>query len=156
MKENTSQLGNYKKYLARIKQKQYEAIINSKEYNIALTDVCKRIIAQARKAPNEATIETYFDCELFALFKDIFSPLGFNYNPTKEVAVSTRRHITKGRADTAVGAVVIEFKHSSALSNKKLEEKDQTLRMRYTEPIPAPSVKSPSQPFAEGRVDYGL
>ncbi len=131
MKENTSQLGNYKKYLARIKQKQYEAIINSKEYNIALTDVCKRIIAQARKAPNEATIETYFDCELFALFKDIFSPLGFNYNPTKEVAVSTRRHITKGRADTAVGAVVIEFKHSSALSNKKLEEKAVTQISNY-------------------------
>ena len=40
--------------------------------------------------------------------------------------------------------------------DKKLEEKAQSLRMRNADPIPAPVVKSPSQPFADGKVPYGL
>ena len=85
--------------------------------------MCKKIVTKSKSAPNEATIESYFDCELFSFFRSVFEPLGFEYNPVKEAAVSTKRHITKGRADTAIGALVIEFKQPSTLSNDNLQEK---------------------------------
>ncbi len=68
-------------------------------------------------APNEATIESRFDCEFFAFFKEMFEPLGFIYNPIKEKSINTARHISKGRADTAIASLVIEFKQPSTLSN---------------------------------------
>lgn len=110
-------------YIDILKQKQYVAIINSKEYKTLLKEMCCRISQKAKVAPNEATIESYFDCELFAFFRDVFEPLGFEYNPAKEVAVSTKRHVTKGRADTAVGALVIEFKQTSTLANEEQQNK---------------------------------
>lgn len=72
-----------KQYIDVLKQKQYIAIVNSKEYKSLLNDMCRRIANKAKTAPNEATIESYFDCEIFAFFRDIFEPLGFEYNPTK-------------------------------------------------------------------------
>ena len=38
----------------------------------------------SKVVPNEATIESRFDGESFAFFKDMFEPLGFIYNPIKE------------------------------------------------------------------------
>ena len=110
-------------YIDILKQKQYIAIVNSKEYKTLLKDMCSRISSKAKTAPNEATIENYFDCELFAFFRDVFEPLGFKYNPIKEASISTKRHITKGRADTAIGALVIEFKQPSTLSNEDQQRK---------------------------------
>ena len=114
-----------KQYIDVLKQKQYIAIVNSKEYKSLLKDMCRRIANKAKTAPNEATIESYFDCELFAFFRDIFEPLGFEYNPIKEASVSTKRHVTKGRADTAIGALVIEFKQPSTFSSE--EQKDKAI-----------------------------
>lgn len=110
-------------YIDILKEKQYIAIINSKEYKILLEDMCNRISQKARTALNEATIESYFECELFAFFHNIFGPLGFEYNPVKEAPISTTRHVTKGRADTAIGALVIEFKQPSTLSNNEQKNK---------------------------------
>ena len=106
-----------------LKKQQYNAIIHSKEYKTLLNEMSRRIISQSSAAPNEATVESYFDCELFAFFREVFSPLGFEYNPTKEAAIATRRHVTKGRADTLVGALVIEFKQPSTLANSELQAK---------------------------------
>lgn len=110
-------------YLNALKEKQYTAIIHSPEYRTLLTELSSRIIEKSESAPNEATIESYFDCELFSLFRQLFEPLGFSYNPIKEKSISTRRHITKGRADTAIGALVIEFKQPSTLSSKTSQQK---------------------------------
>ena len=110
-------------YIEALKKKQYIAIIHSKEYKNLLKDMSRRISDKAQRAPNEATIENYFDCELFALFRTLFEPLGFEYAPVKECAVSTKRHVTKGRADTVVGALVIEFKQPSTLSTKEQQNK---------------------------------
>ena len=112
-----------KQYTDVLKQKQYIAIVNSKEYKLLLNEMCHRISNKAKMAPNEATIENYFDCELFSFFRDIFEPLGFEYNPVKEATIATKRHITKGRADTAIGALVIEFKQPSTLSNQEQKNK---------------------------------
>lgn len=123
-----------KDYIDILKNKQYTAIVNSKEYKDLLKNMCRRISNKAKVAPNEATIESYFDCELFAFFRDIFEPLGFAYNPVKEAAISTRRHVTKGRADTAiVGALIIEFKQLSTLSSKEQQSKAVSQVMEYLE-----------------------
>lgn len=101
----------------------YVSIVKSKEYQQRLVGMANSIKNSSKIAPNEATIESRFDCELFAFFKDIFEPLGFIYNPIKEQAINTRRHISKGRADTAIASLVIEFKQPSTLSNKRSKDK---------------------------------
>ena len=55
----------------------YIAIIKSDEYKNKLKKMAKDIKNASKVAPNEATIESRFDCELFAFFKDMFEPLGF-------------------------------------------------------------------------------
>lgn len=114
---------NSKEIIEELKKKQYTAIIHSEEYKQLLKETCKRIVKNSKLAPNEATIESYFDCELFSLFRQLFSPLGFEYNPIKEASVATTRHITKGRADTAIGTLVIEFKQPSTLKSDSQREK---------------------------------
>ena len=103
--------------LKSLNKKQYIAIIKSQEYKQLLTQMSKRIIQYSKTAPNEATIESFFDSELFMIFRNIFEPIGFTYNPIKEKAISTERHITKGRADTAVGTFIIEFKRPLTLDS---------------------------------------
>jgi len=102
--------------LSSLNKRQYIAIVKSSEYKQLLTKMCQSIIKKAKNAPNEATIEGYFDSELFAFFRDVFEPIGFSYNPVKEKSIATKRHVTKGRADTAVGSLIIEFKQPSSLS----------------------------------------
>ena len=114
---------NENKIYKTLKDKQYNAIINSVEYKTLLTEISKRIITKSIQAPNEATIENYFDCELFAFFRNVFSPLGFEYNPQKEASIATKRHVTKGRADSVIGCLVIEFKQPSTLSSITQQDK---------------------------------
>lgn len=112
--------------MKELKISEYIPIVKSKEYKKSLIEMAKRITAVARKAPNEATIESRFDCELFAFFREQFEPLGFEYNPIKEKSVATCRHVakgTKGRADTAISTLVIEFKQPSTLSNDEQKKK---------------------------------
>lgn len=106
-----------------IKKKQYAAIIHSQEYKQLLSEMSSRIVSKSKTAPNEATIEGYFDSELFSFYREVFSPLGFEYNPVKEASIATQRHVTKGRADSAIGALVVEFKQPSTLSNSKQQAK---------------------------------
>lgn len=101
----------------------YVSIVKSKEYRQRLVEMANSIKNLSKTAPNEATIESRFDCELFAFFKEIFEPLGFIYNPIKEQAINTLRHISKGRADTAIASLVIEFKQPSTLSNRRSKDK---------------------------------
>lgn len=112
-----------KKKMQENRMRQYISIINSPEYREQLTEMAKRIVKLSETAPNEATIESNFDCELFAFFRDKFHTLGFEYNPTKEKAVATTRNILKGRADTAIASLIIEFKQPKTLSNDQQKEK---------------------------------
>lgn len=99
----------------------YQEILNSTDYKLALSEMAKRIVNKSKKAPNEATIESYFDSELFSFFREKFSLYGFEYNPIKEKKVVTR-HTLNGRADTALSSLVIEFKQPSTLKNKQLKD----------------------------------
>jgi len=112
-----------KKVIQENKMKQYFSIINSAEYREQLSEMAQRIVKLSETAPNEATIESNFDCELFAFFRDKFNSLGFEYNPIKEKAVKTARNVLKGRADTAIASLIIEFKQPKTLSNEKQKSK---------------------------------
>lgn len=103
------------------KTHKYKEVLNSNDYKLALSEMAKRIVNKSRKAPNEATIESYFDSELFCFFREKFRLYGFEYNPIKEKTIVTR-HTLKGRADTALSSMVIEFKQPSTLKNKQLKD----------------------------------
>lgn len=104
----------------KFKIKQIESLIRTAEYSDLLEDVSNDIFTESKKAENEASIVSIFELELFSFIKDT---LGLKYYPEKEKTINTERHVTKGRIDSKIGALVIEFKHTSKL--KTIEHKDK-------------------------------
>jgi hypothetical protein len=98
---------------------EYIEFAKSKEYMQELQNIAEKLKVEALKAP----IESRFDCELFAFFRKHFEQYGFEYNPQKEYAVKTTRHVAKGHSDTAISTLVIEFKQISTLSNDIMKQK---------------------------------
>lgn len=101
-----------------IRRKELDTILASNEYKERIELVANAIVARGNEATNEAEIESEFDYQFRSVFDDFFSHLGFSYVPEKETAVSTKYHRTKGRADTSVGNLIVEFKHKSKFANK--------------------------------------
>ena len=112
-----------RKQLQKLRKQQYLHIIKSCKYKNELDEMAKRIVNLSKGAPNEATIESNFDCELFAFFRNTFGELGFEYNPIKEKSLNTARNVLNGRADTAIASLIIEFKQPTTLHNGKQREK---------------------------------
>jgi len=104
----------------KFKIKQIETLIRTTEYAELLAEVSNDICKESKKAENEASIVSIFELELFSFIKDT---LGLKYYPEKEKTINTERHISKGRIDSKIGALVIEFKHTSKL--KSTEHKDK-------------------------------
>lgn len=99
-----------------MKDKQrYLEILKSYDYKVALSAMAKRVSDCSKMAPNEATVESLFERELFAFFREKFGLLGFDYNPIKER--NAARHTLKGRADSALSSLIIEFKQPSTLKS---------------------------------------
>ncbi|TRZ95969.1 MAG: hypothetical protein D4R82_01315 [Dehalococcoidia bacterium] len=94
-----------------LKDKLMSAILHSSEFKEALRDASGEIVREAYVAANEATIEGVFDRVLYAILRDV----GVKFHPEKEITIDTVRHIGKGRADSRIGAVIIEYKHRSKL-----------------------------------------
>lgn len=107
----------------KISKYNYLDIIKSDNYKNELNNMAKRIINKSRISPNEATIESNFECEFFAFFRNVFSDFGFEYNPIKEKTVDTSRNILKGRADTAIATLIIEFKQPKTLNSEQQKNK---------------------------------
>ena len=104
----------------KFKIKQIESLIRTTEYAELLAEVSIDIFTESKKAENEASIVSIFELELFSFIKET---LGLKYYPEKEKTINTERHISKGRIDSKIGALVIEFKHTSKL--KSTEHKDK-------------------------------
>lgn len=100
------------------RKEELDTILVSDEYKERIGLVANTIVSRGTEAANEAEIESEFDYQIRSLFEEFFSHLGFNYVPEKETAISTRYHRTKGRADTSVGNLIVEFKHKSKFGNK--------------------------------------
>ncbi|MFW5871719.1 MAG: Eco57I restriction-modification methylase domain-containing protein [bacterium] len=105
---------------SKLKQQQIEFTIKSSDYKKELAKLSKDIFNEAKQALNEASIVSVFELELFSFIKDI---LGLKYYPEKETSINTERHISKGRIDSKIGALVIEFKNTSKL--KSTNDKDK-------------------------------
>lgn len=100
---------------SKLREHLVNVALNSKEFKDEINEILNEIKSAAIKAENEATIESLFERVLYALLKDI----GIKFNPIKESAVATKRHISKGRMDSRIGAVIIEYKHHSKLKSQK-------------------------------------
>lgn len=99
----------------KLKDLQVKAILKSKEFEPILNECLKNITSQAKIAENEASIESAFEISLYGLLKN----MGITIFPKKEKSIDTVRHISKGRMDSQIGAVVVEYKHRSKLKTKK-------------------------------------
>lgn len=112
----------------KFKKKQLELIVKSPEYKELLKEVSQDISNESKKAENEASIVSIFELELFSFIKE---NLGLKYYPEKEKAINTERHISKGRIDSKIGALVIEFKHTSKLIKTEHKKKASSQLIDY-------------------------
>ncbi len=105
--------------MERLRERLILTALQESEFREVLQKTTTDIRSRAEAVKNEATIESIFEHELYGLLKHI----NFDFLPEKEVAVDTRRHIGKGRMDSKIGAVVIEYKHHTKLQTTKNVDK---------------------------------
>jgi ribosomal protein S17E len=103
-----------RKSINELNKKLINIALNSIEFKEQLKFDSEEITKEAKIAKNEATIEGAFERVLYATLRGI----GIKFHPEKEVAVETRRHIGKGRMDSRIGAMIIEYKHRTKLQSE--------------------------------------
>lgn len=94
-----------------LKRKLASQAIRDPLFRDALNDAAKEIAQHSKSAANEATVEAAFERVLYGVLRDI----GIPFHPEKEMPVKTRRHTARGRTDSRIGGVVIEYKQPSTL-----------------------------------------
>jgi hypothetical protein len=118
---------------ATLRKKLVGVALASPEFKAALSDAAAEIRTCAKSRSSEATIEGCFERVLYALLRGI----GVKIHPEKEVHVNLRRHLAKGRMDSRIGAVVIEYKRPSLLQTPGQVESALTQLEDYLVPISA-------------------
>lgn len=108
-------------------------VLGHPEFAKELVKLAGEIRKIAVKAPNEATIATNFELKLYGQIK---LRLQIEFEPIKEQAIDTKRHIMKGRIDSRIGALVIEYKHKSKLDTVTLQAKAISQLKNYLEHLP--------------------
>lgn len=111
----------------KLKEKLVQTALDSTEFRDLLTQTVSDIVNYSLVAPNEASIESCFDRELYALLRQ----LDIHLTIAKEVSVDTCRDISKGRMDSRIGAVVIEYKDKEKLKTDNDIEKASTQLKTY-------------------------
>jgi N-6 DNA Methylase len=106
---------------AQLKAKIVAQVLKDPMFAVSLNDASSEIVKACRAAPNEATVESVFERVLYATLRDV----GILFSPIKEAPLATRRHRANGRADTRIGALVIEFKQPSTLASMAQKEAAQ-------------------------------
>lgn len=107
-----------------------EYVLNHPEFAKELTNLAKKIRKIAAKAPNEATVAANFELQLYGQMKH---RLHAEFEPIKEQAIDTKRHVKKGRLDSRIGALVIEYKQKSQLDTPKAQAKAISQLKNYLE-----------------------
>lgn len=109
----------------KLKEKLIQTALDLPEFRDLLRDSVNVISTYAKIAPNEASIASCFDREIYALLRR----LDVHLEITKEIKVDIakdidiHRDISRGRIDSRIGAVVIEYKHSGKLKTENDIEK---------------------------------
>jgi hypothetical protein len=98
---------------ATLRQKILKAALAAPEFQSALRDAAAEIRKLAEPTATEATIEGAFERILYAELREI----GLRFHPEKEAAVELKRHVARGRTDSRLGALVIEYKRPSLLKS---------------------------------------
>ena len=94
-----------------LRRKLVSVALGSAEFRRALEEAARDIRNSARQTATEATIESRFEMVVYALLRDI----GLSFYPEKEITVEHHRHTARGRTDSRLGALVIEYKRPSLL-----------------------------------------
>lgn len=94
-----------------LKKKLISTALASQELKEELKFVAQEITSKVSQAQNEATVVSIFENNLYHLLREI----NFPFYPEKEFFINTVRHKKNGRADSRVGAVIIEYKHPAKL-----------------------------------------
>ena len=97
-----------------LRQKLLNVALTSQEFQSTLLEAAKEIRSFAKPDATEATIEGAFERVMYAQLREI----GLKFHPVKEQTVALRRHMTRGRMDSRLGALVIEYKRPSLLKSK--------------------------------------
>ena len=117
--------------LRPLKEKLRAVALASPEFKEELKYAAAEIAQGAIAAENEATIEGIFERVIYAVMREI----GIQFHPHKEVIIDTRRHTSKGRADSRIGAVVIEYKHRTKLKTDQGVESALKQLLEYITPL---------------------
>ena len=125
------------------------AALTAPEWSATLAEAAEEIRVRATPDATEATIEGAFERIMYARLRDI----GLEFHPEKEVSVSTRRHLTRGRLDSRLGALIIEYKRPSLLNSAI--ERDLALNQLKGYLTSLTSDKSATSPFV-GILTNGL
>ena len=84
-------------------------------FHTMLSEAADEILSGSRSASNEASVESLFERVLYATLRDI----GVAFHPVKEQPIACRLHHKKGRTDSRIGALIIEFKQPSTLASQR-------------------------------------
>lgn len=115
---SASQSGAVSLARTSLRQKLLNTALTSSEFRQTLREAAAEIRSIAKLDATEATIEGAFERVLYAHLLEI----GLRFHPEKEQSVTLRRHVAKGRTDSRLGALVIEYKRPGLLkSDRQIE-----------------------------------
>jgi len=97
-----------------LRRKILNVALTSREFRSTLIEAAAEIRSIAKPTATEATIEGAFERVMYAQLREI----GLKFHPVKEQTIALRRHVTRGRVDSRLGALVIEYKRPSSLKSK--------------------------------------
>lgn len=117
--------------LVKLRTKLITRALLEPEFMAALNESLTEIKSASSTAKNEATIEALFERVLYALLLQI----GIKFAPEKESIVDTKRHVGKGRADSRIGSLIIEYKHAKVLKSESGRNKAIKQLSEYAETI---------------------
>lgn len=96
-----------------LRQTILKAALNAPAFRALLAEAATEIREIAKPTATEATIEGAFERVLYAHLKEI----GLQFHPEKESGVNIKRHLTRGRIDSRLGGLVIEYKRPALLNS---------------------------------------
>lgn len=107
--------------------------IDSPEYKLVQNDLIKKIIKDTKKAPNEATVASKFENNLY---NHLLTEFGVEMDLTKEVTSNdgVAKHF-EGRMDGVVSNLVIEYKKNTKFTKKKDIDKAISQLVSYLEQL---------------------
>ncbi|NNM59244.1 MAG: N-6 DNA methylase [Legionellales bacterium] len=110
-----------------------EHVMGHPAFKKELEELAEIIRSFASSAPNEATLAANFELKIYS---QIMKRLHIEFKPSKEEAVNTIRHVKKGRIDSRIGVLVIEYKQKNKLETVKNQAAAEMQLKNYIQHLP--------------------